>query len=39
MAGDHSFMGIMASPDAIKKALTLASGGKLATEEAGGFDF
>lgn len=28
MAGDHSFMGIMASPDAIKKALSAASGGK-----------
>ncbi|MCW8931733.1 MAG: hypothetical protein OQL19_16060 [Gammaproteobacteria bacterium] len=39
MAGDHSFMGIMASPDAIKKALTLASGGKLETESAGEFDF
>lgn len=28
MAGAHSFMGIMASPDAIKKALSAASGGK-----------
>ncbi len=39
MAGDHSFMGIMASPDAIKKALSLASGGKLKAEAAGDFDF
>jgi len=39
MAGDHSFMGIMASPDAIKNALTLASGGSPAVEESGEFDF
>ncbi len=39
MAGDHSFMGIMASPDAIKKALTLASGGGGESKASGGFDF
>ncbi len=39
MAGEHSFMGIMASPDAIKKALTLASGGKSEAESSGGFGF
>jgi len=39
MAGKNSFMGIMASPDAIKKALTLASGGALEVKESGAFDF
>ena len=39
MAGQHSFMGIMASPDAIKKALSAASGAKPAEEDGGDFDF
>ncbi|MCP3849932.1 MAG: hypothetical protein GY694_06805 [Gammaproteobacteria bacterium] len=39
MAGDHSFMGIMASPDAIKKALILASGGVLEAEASGVLGF
>lgn len=39
MAGSHSFMGIMASPDAIRKALTAASGGGQKTESTGGFGF
>ena len=36
MAGKHSFMGIMASPDAIKKALSSASGGAQETKESSG---
>ncbi len=39
MADDHSFMGIMASPDAIKKALILASGGVLEAEAPGVLGF
>ncbi len=39
MAGKNSFMGIMASPDAIKKALSAASGGGQKTESTGGFGF
>ncbi len=39
MAGEHSFMGIMASPDAIRKALTSASGGKSEAASSGGFGF
>lgn len=39
MAGDHSFMGIMASPDAIAKALSAASGGGQKEESKGAFDF
>lgn len=40
MAGDHSFMGIMASPDAIKKALSQAAGAKAEkAESTGGFGF
>ncbi len=39
MAGDHSFMGIMASPDAIEKALSAASGGSEKKESKGAFDF
>ena len=39
MAGQLSFMGIMASPDAIKKALSAASGAKPAEADGGDFDF
>ncbi|WP_246540684.1 hypothetical protein [sulfur-oxidizing endosymbiont of Gigantopelta aegis] len=39
MAGSNSFMGIMASPDAIKKALSAASGKSQKKESSGGFDF
>ncbi|MCN4144317.1 MAG: hypothetical protein LC437_04390 [Thiohalomonas sp.] len=40
MAGSHSFMGIMASPDAIKKALNQAAGAQVEkAENSGGFGF
>lgn len=39
MAGEHSFMGIMASPDAIKKSLSEASGAKPEPAAAGELDF
>ncbi|MCU7938341.1 MAG: hypothetical protein KZQ64_08805 [gamma proteobacterium symbiont of Bathyaustriella thionipta] len=40
MAGSNSFMGIMASPDAIKKALSQAAGAKVEkAESTGGFGF
>ena len=39
MAGKNSFMGIMSSPEAIKKALSAASGAKAAKKESGGFGF
>ena len=39
MAGSHSFMGIMASPDAIKKALSQAAGAQAEKESTGGFGF
>jgi len=39
MAGKHSFMGIMSSPEAIKKALSSASGGKKEAKAKGAFDF
>ncbi len=39
MAGEHSFMGIMASPDAIKEALAQAAGAKKEKSNGGAFDF
>jgi hypothetical protein len=40
MTGEHSFMGIMDSPDAIKKALSLAAGAKVDDSKGSGdFDF
>ncbi|MCK5696582.1 MAG: hypothetical protein KAI02_00370 [Gammaproteobacteria bacterium] len=40
MTGDHSFMGIMDSPDAIKKALSLVAGKQVRkTSNSGGFGF
>ena len=39
MAGENSFMGIMASPDAIKKALSQAAGARPEKADGGDFDF
>lgn len=39
MAGEHSFMGIMASPDAIKEALAQAAGASKKKSGGGDFDF
>ncbi len=39
MMGDHSFKDIMSSPDAIKKALTLAAGAAGEDKSSDGFDF
>ncbi len=39
MAGEHSFMGIMASPDAIKAALAQAAGAKKEKSDGGVLDF